>query len=70
MTDLLRQYSEEHRLLSALNLLSIYDHDPLRASPTMGAQMAWQVMADMFDDDGSILLASFPVLNMVKHSGV
>jgi len=32
--------------------------------------MAWQVMADMFDDDGGILLASFVVLDMVKHSGV
>ena len=70
VTDLLRQYSEEHRVLPALNLLSIYDHDPLRASPTMEAQMAWQVMTDMFDDDGGILLSSFPVLNMVKLSGV
>ena len=70
VTDLLREYSEEHRVLSALNLLSIYDHDPLRASPTMEAQMAWQVMAGMFNDDGSVLLASFDVVNMVKHSGV
>ena len=69
VTDLLRQYSEEHPVLSALNLLSINDHNPLRASPTMEAQMAWQVMADMFDDDGGILLASFVALNMVKHSG-
>ena len=70
VTDLLRQYSEEHRVMSALNLLSIYDHDALRASPTMEAQKAWQVMADMFNDDGSILLPSFDVLNMVTHSGV
>ena len=70
VTDLLRQYSEEHRVLSALNLLSINDHDALRASSTMEAKKAWQVIAWMFDDDGSILLASFPVLNMVKHSGV
>ena len=70
VTDLLRQCSEEHRVLSALNLLSMYDHVPLRASPTMEAQKAWQVMADMFDDDGSILLPSFDVLNMVKRSGV
>ena len=70
MTNLLREYSEEHRVLSALNLLSIYDHDALRASPTMEAQMAWQVMVDMFNDDGSVLLASFPDLNMVTHSGV
>ena len=70
VTDLLPQYSEEHRVLSALNLLSIYDHDPSRAIPTMEAQKAWQVMADMFDDDGSILLPSFDVLNMVTHSGV
>ena len=54
-------------MLSALNLLSIYDHDALRANPTKEAQMAWQVMADMFDNDGSILLASFDVVNMVKH---
>jgi len=70
VTDLLRQCSEEHRVLSALNLLSIYDHPALRAIPTMEAQKAWQVMANMFDDDGSILLTSFVVLNMVKHSGV
>ena len=70
VTDLLRQYSEEHRVLSALNLLSIYDHDALRASPTMEAQMAWQVMADMFNDDGSVLLASCVALHIVKHSGV
>ena len=62
VTDLLRQYSEEHRVLSALNLLSIKDHDALRASPTMEAQMSWQVMADMFNDDGSVLLASFDVV--------
>jgi len=69
VTDLLREYSEEHRVLPALNLLSIYDHDPLRASPTMEAQMALQVIAWMFDNDGSTLLASFDVVNMVKHSG-
>ena len=70
MTEVLRQCSQETRLLSALNLLSIKDHDQLRASPTMEAQMAWQVMADMFNDDGSVLLASFDVVNMDKHSGV
>ena len=70
VTDLLRQYSEEHRVMSALNLLSINDHDQSRAIPTMEAQMAWQVMADMFNDDGRVLLASFDVLNMVTHSGV
>ena len=53
-----------------LNLLSTYDHPALRAIPTMEAQKAWQVMANMFDDDGSILLTSFVVLNMVKHSGI
>jgi hypothetical protein len=36
----------------------------------MEAKKAWQAIAWMFDDDGGILLASFPVLNMVKHSGV
>ena len=70
VTDLLRQFSEEHRVLSALNLLPINDHNPSWPRPTMEAQMAWQVMADMFDDDGGIWLASFVVLNMVKHSGV
>ena len=70
VTDLLRQYSEEHRVMSALNLLSINDHDALRANPTMEAQMAWQVMANMFDNDGSILMASFDVVNMVKHCRV
>ena len=64
VTDLLRQCSEE------LRVLFINDHDPLRAIPTMEAQKAWQVIADMFDDDGSILLPSFDVLNMVKRSGV
>ena len=39
VTDLLREYSEEHRVLSALNLLSINDNDALRASPTMEVQM-------------------------------
>ena len=41
----------------------------LRASPTMEAQVAGRVMADMFDD-GSIFLASFVLLNMVQHSGI
>ena len=70
MTEVLRQCSEKHRGLSALNLLSIKDHDALRANPTMEAQMAWQVMADMFNDDGSVLLASFDVVHMVKHCRV
>jgi len=70
VTDLLRQYSEEHRVLSALNLMPINDHNPSWLRPTMEAQMAWQVMADMFDDDGGIWLASFVVLNMVKHCEV
>ena len=70
VTDLLPQYSEDHRVLSALNSLPIRDQDLSRLLPSMKAQMAWQVMADMFDGDGGILLASFDVLNMVKHSGV
>ena len=70
VTELLRESSEEQPVLPALNLLPINDHNASWPLPTMEAQMAWQVMADMFDDDGGILLASFPVLNMVKHSGV
>jgi len=70
VTDLLPQYSEDHRVLSVLNSLPIRDQDLSRPRPSMKAQMAWQVMADMFDGDGGILLASFDVLNMVKHSGV
>ena len=57
-------------MLSALNSLPIRDQDASRPRPSMKAETAWQVMADMFDDDGSILLASFDVVNMVTHSGV
>ena len=70
VTDLLPQYSEDHRVLSALNSLPIRDQHLSRPRPSMKAQVAWQVMADMFDGDGGILLASFDVLNMVTHSGV
>ena len=35
----------------------------------MEAQLAWRVMADMFDD-GSLFLESFVVPNRVKHSGI
>ena len=63
------KHSEELRELTALNLLPSNDQDPLGASPTMEAQVAGRVMADMFDD-GSIFLASFVLLNMVQHSGI
>ena len=58
------------RDLSALNLLPTKDQDPLGASPTMEVQVAGRVMADMFDDGGSIFLASLVLLNMVQHSGI
>ena len=61
--------SEELRELSAMNLLPTNEQDPSGASPTMEAQVAGRVMADMFDD-GSIFLASFVLLNMVQHSGL
>ena len=35
----------------------------------MEAQLAWRVMADMFDD-GSFFLESFLVLTLVKHCGM
>jgi len=35
----------------------------------METQIAWRVMADMFDD-GSTCLASCGVSRMVKHSGL
>ena len=35
----------------------------------MEAQIVWRVMADMFDE-GSLVLASLVVLNMVRHSGM
>ena len=69
MTYQLCKYSEELRDLSALNLLPTNDQDPGGASPTMEAQVAGRVLADMFDD-GSIFLASLVLLNMVQHSGI
>ena len=62
-------HSKELRELSALNLLPTNDKNPSGASPTMEAQVAGRVMADMFDD-GSLFLASFVLLNMVQHSGI
>ena len=35
----------------------------------MEAQIVWRVMADMFDE-GSLVLASLVVLNMVRDSGI
>ena len=58
MTYHLCKHSEELRELSALHLLPTNDQDPLGASPTMEAQIAARLMADMFDD-GSLFLASF-----------
>ncbi len=69
VTYQLCKYSEELRELSALNLLPTNDQDPLGASPTMEAQVAGRVMADLFDD-GSIFLTSFVLLNTVQHSGI
>ena len=69
MTYQLCKCSEALRELSALNLLPTNDQDPFGASPTMEAQVAGRVMADMFDD-GSMFLASFVLLNMVQHSGI
>ena len=69
VTYQLCKYSEELRELSALHLLPTNDQDPLGASPTMEAQVAGRVMADMFDD-GSIFLASFLLLNIFQHSGI
>ena len=60
---------EALRELSALNLLPTNDQDPRGASPTMEVQVAGRVLADMFDD-GSMLLASFVLSNMVQHSGI
>ena len=62
--------SEELRHLSALNLPPTNDQDQLGASPTMEAQVAGRVMADVFDDDGSIFLTSFVLLNTFQHSGI
>ena len=42
---------------------------PVRAGPTMEAQVAGRVMADMFDD-GSMFLASFVLLDMGQRSGI
>ena len=61
--------SEGPRELSALNLLPSNDQGPLESSPTMEAEVAGRVMADMFDD-GSIFPASFALLSMVQHSGI
>ena len=65
VTYKLCKYSEELRDLSALNFLRTNDQDPLGPSPTMEAQVAGRVMADMFD-----FLASFVLLHMVQHSGI
>ena len=43
----LHRSSEELRWLSALNVLPTNDQDPLGASPTMEAQIAARLMADM-----------------------
>ena len=67
MTYQLCKHSEEE--LSALKLMPTNDQDPLAASPSMEAQVAGRVMADMFDE-GSMFLASFVLLNMVQHSGI
>ena len=64
VTYQLCKYSEE------LRELPTSDQDPLGASPTMEAQVAGRVMADVFDDEGSIFLASFVLLNMVQHAGI
>ena len=69
VTYQLCKYSEELRELSALDVVPTNDPDPLGASPTMEAQVAGRVMADMFDD-GIIFLASLVLLNMVQLSGV
>ena len=69
MTYELCKYSEELRELSALSLLPTDEQDPLGASPTMEAQVAGRVMADVFHD-GSIFLASFVLLNTVQHSRI
>ena len=69
VTYQLCKHSEALRELSALNLLPTNEQDPLGASPTMEAQVAGRVMADMFDD-GSMFLASFVLLNMVHFSGI
>ena len=66
VVQVLRRTSRE---LSALRVLPTNDQDPFGASPTMEAQVAGQVMADMFHS-GSIFLASFVLLNMVQHSGI
>ena len=41
----------------------------MRGKSDHGGKVAGRVMADMFDD-GSMFLASFVLLNMVKHSGI
>ena len=64
VVQVLRRTSRE---LPALNLLPTDDQDPFGASPTMEVQVVGRVMAEMFDD-GSIILATPVLLNMVQNA--
>ena len=68
MTYQIELYLEEDRELTRLTLLSVNDQDPFWASPTVEAQMAWQVMEDIINH-GSDCLASFVVRDTFQHSG-